>query len=801
MSSSFLDLNSDVASEPQIDVSCSRVSDMSSSSGVSREIRLSVLKDDEKQSGNIKNLCQKINTDINIEENEDPVGKIDSPRDGEQESIAQVDSEKENGTVEAEKGVDLDSFSKKQDNGAVESQHESPDTHLVMPETGSVKDRRGICGADSDEEGRFSVGDLVWGKVKSHPWWPGQIFDPSDASEQAMRYHKKDRYLVAYFGDQTFAWNEASSLKPFRMHFSEMEKQGSLEPFRGAVESALDEVSRLAELGLSCSCTPEEVRAEIRLPFVCNSGIREDVCSRDGEGGSWGVASFEPDKLVKYVMASAQRPCSGGDLLEFVLAKAQLTAFYQWKGYFGLPEFHVRGGLFENDAEYTSAIMKHNEQMSSGKRKMKKRYNSFRRTCEHILEDDMNPARKKRSLSELMGGNDSSVVDINDLSPEERNAGTSASASSGNKRRHLRSRELDAISSNLRSIKVGERFSKIATRLTKSHPPLSNSGEKFQKTAVRNDQSNAELCEADGSARSRKKLPRRRGNTGIKHSSPDDMLSQLCLAARDPMKGGSSWNAVVDFFTDYRNLITEDSSNSLTETSNDESLDGNGEPSKYRIKPQGTCNYRSVNECYLSEENIQSGQEEQKSTKTRKRKKSHLYEIPADKDGSSLEAECFLESKPSLQSEDRLTVEPESSLKQHKASSEKQSPDGNGNLVTEKKVGQLNEKDVVDISPTALILNFTEANAIPSERDLNEIFSRFGTLSKSETEVAKKKKRAKVVFQSRNDAEAAFSSAGKFSTFGPALISYQLTYLPSKPSPRATRRSRRNAASSEGHTI
>ncbi|KAK9124360.1 hypothetical protein Sjap_013962 [Stephania japonica] len=733
MSSPFLDLNSDAACDPQIDVSgVSGGSEIRASVDGSSKDDVAKTKNsiegglDENRSENMNKFCQRMGLG----------GEIDSSsqRNGKQEqgSVAKVD--------------DLDSFSntvEKQNNGDVDL---------------------------GDEEGGFSVGDLVWGKVKSHPWWPGQVFDPSDASEQATRYQKENRYLVAYFGDQTFAWNEASSLKPFRRHFLEMEKQSSAESFRGAVESALDEVSRRAELGLSCPCTPEEHRANVRFTLLCNSGIREDVCPRDGEDGSWGVGSFLPDKLVKYVKASAQGQCSGSDgsdVLEFVLAKAQLTAFYQWKGYFGLAEFHVRGGLFENDAEYASAVVSHN-----GKRKMRKRNNSFRRTCEHILEDDMNPARKKRSLSELMGRNDSSVDNSNELSPGER--------SHGNEGRHLRSRKLDAISSNSRSIKVSERFSKIASRLTKSHPRLSNVGVKFQKTAaVKNDQSNA-------------KLRRRKANTRIKHSSPDEMLSQLSLAARDPMKGDTSLNAVVGFFTDYRNLITD----SLNETSNDESLDRNGEPAKYRIMPQGTCNYRSVNECYSSDGNIQSGQEEQKSAKTRKRKKGNQYEIPADKDGSSLEAEGFLESKPSLQSVDRLiTVEPESSLKQNKASSKKQSPDGNGNLVTEKKVGQVTE-DAVDIPPTALILNFTEANAIPSERDLNEIFSRFGTLCESETEVVKKKKRAKVVFHSRNDAEAAFSSAGKFSTFGPALISYQLTYLPSKPSPRATRLSTRNKASS-----
>ncbi|GJZ41920.1 enhanced ethylene response protein 5, partial [Tanacetum coccineum] len=57
-------------------------------------------------------------------------------------------------------------------------------------------------------------------QLKSHPWWPGQIFDPPDALEQAVKHHKKYCFLVAYFGDQTFDWNESVVLKPFRSYFS-----------------------------------------------------------------------------------------------------------------------------------------------------------------------------------------------------------------------------------------------------------------------------------------------------------------------------------------------------------------------------------------------------------------------------------------------------------------------------------------------------------------------------------------------------------------------------------------------------
>ncbi|GJR75626.1 tudor/PWWP/MBT superfamily protein [Tanacetum coccineum] len=76
-----------------------------------------------------------------------------------------------------------------------------------------------------ENKGYFAMSDLVWGKVRSHPWWPGQIFDPANASEQAVKHHKKDCFLVTYFGDQTFAWNESAVLKPFRSCVSSQQAQ------------------------------------------------------------------------------------------------------------------------------------------------------------------------------------------------------------------------------------------------------------------------------------------------------------------------------------------------------------------------------------------------------------------------------------------------------------------------------------------------------------------------------------------------------------------------------------------------
>ncbi|KAJ9694526.1 hypothetical protein PVL29_010154 [Vitis rotundifolia] len=175
--------------------------------------------------------------------------------------------------------------------------------------------------AASDLE--FEVSDLVWGKVRSHPWWPGQIFDPLDSSEKAMKYFKKDSFLIAYFGDQTFAWNEGTQLKPFRAHFSQMEKQSNLEAFHHAVDCALDEVARRVEFGLTCSCVSEEVRRKIKTQTIVNAGIQKKSSRRDGGDRYLNASSFEPAELLNYMKILAQSSCDEVDRLEFVISQAQ----------------------------------------------------------------------------------------------------------------------------------------------------------------------------------------------------------------------------------------------------------------------------------------------------------------------------------------------------------------------------------------------------------------------------------------------------------------------------------------------
>ncbi|KAK6915591.1 PWWP domain [Dillenia turbinata] len=100
----------------------------------------------------------------------------------------------------------------------------------------------------------FELGDLVWGKVKSHPWWPGHIFNEALASPSVRRTRREGHVLVAFFGDSSYGWFHPAELIPFEPNHTEKSQQTNSRNFVKAVEEAVDETSRRCALGLVCYC-------------------------------------------------------------------------------------------------------------------------------------------------------------------------------------------------------------------------------------------------------------------------------------------------------------------------------------------------------------------------------------------------------------------------------------------------------------------------------------------------------------------------------------------------------------------
>nr|GEX46217.1 hypothetical protein [Tanacetum cinerariifolium] len=249
---------------------------------------------------------------------------------------------------------------------------------------------RKLCEKDdgSGDEGESEAGhevkvmDLVWGKVKSHPWWPGIVFDPSASTNKAMKYFKRDGLLIAYFGNQSFAWNEACNVKPFRLSFGKMAGQTDGENFCRGVDCALHEVARRAEVGLAC---------------MIDCGDRFST-----------KESFKPEKVVDCVRDLATN-LFGVDRLDVSTVGGQLAAFNRWKGNHQLQIGDVLDGS-DNISDDDKFVGKKGKSTACGNVSKKRK---------HLFNGDLSPSKKVRCLSDLMS-NDGSNESDEEYKPKRR---------------------------------------------------------------------------------------------------------------------------------------------------------------------------------------------------------------------------------------------------------------------------------------------------------------------------------------------------------------------------------------------
>ncbi|KAL6586542.1 hypothetical protein OROMI_001530 [Orobanche minor] len=363
--------------------------------------------------------------------------------------------------------------------------------------------------------GNFVPSDLVWGKVRSHPWWPGQIFDPCDASERAIKHYKEDSCLVAYFGDGTFAWNDKSHLKPFELCFSHMEKQSSSEKFQNAVRCALEEVSRRVELDLCCYCMPRDVYGKLEAQIVDNAGIREESGRRYGADHSNRARYFEPDKLLEYVRAMGRLAFSGSDRLDIVIARAQISAFCSYKGYRCLSEFALYEELLEND-EVSGKI-------SDRMIRVKKR----KRTSKIGSQS----SRKKRSSMGVMGDEKS----IHLSSGRKQEACIDSQDDGPNKRARISAAKVH--SNPKPSFNIGDCIRRAASRLTGPMPSVIKGNNRNDEIVI---DGSLELSETKSVLDS------------VDSFSVDEMLCRLEQVAQNPEKGDVFRDIIYTFFTDFR---------------------------------------------------------------------------------------------------------------------------------------------------------------------------------------------------------------------------------------------------------
>lgn len=176
----------------------------------------------------------------------------------------------------------------------------------------------------------FEMGDMVWGKVKSHPWWPGHIFSEAFATPSVRRSKREGHILVAFYGDSSYGWFDPDELVHFEPTFAEKSIQTNVKSFIKAVEEGIDEVSRRSALGLVCYCRRKyELRpVSVNGFFAVDFSDLELNCTYSASQIKKARERFQPSHTLQFVRKLALKPRSKvREDLNFVKNKATALAY------------------------------------------------------------------------------------------------------------------------------------------------------------------------------------------------------------------------------------------------------------------------------------------------------------------------------------------------------------------------------------------------------------------------------------------------------------------------------------------
>ncbi|KMZ63653.1 hypothetical protein ZOSMA_3G01350 [Zostera marina] len=646
---------------------------------------------------------------------------------------------------------------------------------------------------------KFSISDLVWGKIKSHPWWPGVIVDPLNASEMALKHQRKDNFLIAYFGDKTFAWCDDSQLKPFCKFFTQMEMQSSSEVFRDAVYDALDEVSRRLHLEMVHSLKVDKSFSKPNDQPIENAGIRVGV-SISVPSMQLNFSSFQPKNFHSYICTLAKFPTRNFDRLDLTITQAQLMTFYHSKG------CTTRGAFF-SDHETTECGDRANSFVDSAQHSVAVLVNGKKRG----RPKKNLPEKKQKSLPELLeDDNDNHLFD-----DFERDFNIRVSHQSAVHHGDLNSKQPSPLLS--KTFKLGECIRRVATKLISSSPVSDCNGEVAQKGAVmkidcENDSPfSLDASPSSSSSKERETIIKSRIVESFGSLNVSEMLFQLCSAARKSTEDFYLLPTTITFFTEIQKLRSSISTESLHTITrrrgrpkilrgyspseevklSDKVGPKRGRPSKSIPNPiiiedreipdkvarkRGRPRKVPVSSGFLSEFPTVSTLDgpgpdhmkdsywtdmvvhtnPEKKRRGRKRKEESQLQNPRRKSKSAVEHSEFLPQRPlpGVINTGKST-----------------------GLASGRQIKYFGRKCLNESIPTAVVLTFSTSECVPLKKDLMRIFSRYGPLK--DAEVSMEIKCATVLFKRQADAEVAFSSACKCSFFGPGLLSYRLKKLSS----------------------
>ncbi|WJX70255.1 hypothetical protein P8452_54383 [Trifolium repens] len=653
----------------------------------------------------------------------------------------------------------------------------------------------------ADERSDFSVGDFVWGKIKSHPWWPGRVYDPSDASGYALKLKQKNRLLVAYFGDGTFAWCHPSQLKPFKENFDDMARQSS-KGFTNAVQEAVNEVGRVLVMKMSLPFAASgETESDFAPVLAKNAGIKEGVFVPESGIERISAVTVEPAELLSQLKQIAET-VDAASILELEILKAQLSAFYLSRGGYKLPCYEdpkrVLGLEDKDDVEnaveapFQGPFDEDYSNLTLSPKSGEPRHSPG------LSGSRLNPQRKQKSIADIMGedkddASDEALDTIRSRSRKKRKDSDDATAS-----KPVRKRKELVIDTDGKFVRAGKESREGEENSDKGKSLRSNEKEEEASANENISSEGSEKENDEGKSKEQNEngfSPRERKKS--KYLSPPftNSIRELVKGRVKPeARGADKLSPRVSKRNSEasQELELADSSNHQSQDEEKKTIDPekvkvpSGEIlSKIRdaaVSPQisreGTSDrlvdFVSVMRSSLYREG--SFHKEYKKTQPgtgRKRKKPESELGQSDpislNEGGKRKKKTESELDQSKQVSPNENSEPAKKRKETGSSMSKGKKRARETETSGKK--GTNEKS----SPAVLFVSFWPGSSnLPSKSDLITIYGKFGALNEEETNMFLTNYTARVSFLRSRDAEKALKQSQKKNPFEPSEVTFQL---------------------------
>lgn len=687
----------------------------------------------------------------------------------------------------------------------------------------------------------FQIGDFVWGKIHGQLWWPGQVCDPSEESEKAGNSVDHDHHvLVAYFGDNSFAWCECSQLKPFNEEFQQMVEQNSSQSFNDALKDAMYEVERCLRSDMTCYCVPPEK--------VFQFGI-----DRKNGVSNASIANYSPSAFLNHLQDVAQ-DVSIANMLDVALLRSWAASFYLRNGCF----IKMIEDLFDEKQTDLDAVPDNLHRDKKGGEFQMNGGRVVRRP--HISRDEA--SRKKRSIAELILLADPEVVQ--QVAGEEDKLGDFEDEDKGqvnpglllNQKRKKRDRQKDKVPNvellndkheeeNGSARRERKKSKYLSPPYTSGYKERSNSFKLVDSEVSENDSENSQNLQTkfptytDGHETSLKEGDLLTHSPNYSEASTHDMLGKLLFAASNTLHLGMNipLEAVTEFFVKHRGYAYSGilELGSLSSQPGDSGKSGNPPPHEMVSDFNKVASRRKRNN-YKDEskqenalaihQNRENVKKDEATTETPK-SDSCLNGVDASKArlrnrGKRVNNEAL---SGSFEKVDHMVINSleEAGIEEKKIKTRGLVRDGNvGKSENDHHTSSCQKrKSITDVTngehkidsdhityvssveniigpkrtkhvdgsnenSAALLLTFSPGSTLPSKDELLLVFGKYGALIKHETELFRDPGCARVVFARATDANKALNGIKKSNNNLPFSVvdcqSFDLPHCPDIPS-------------------